>query len=109
MPDQVCIVPEQSSRAITHCSFAVKHSRLGTLRAKNYRGSDEEWTQIVSYVLGRAAPQGGDSVSLSGVTMTATISGAADEDKEITLSIRKRIESITVSSVAHVITVGPYI
>lgn len=74
---------------------SVKKSRLKNLRAKNYQGSDEEWAQIVSYVLATAPAALYHSAAISGVTVSAVVSGAEDENKEVTISIRKKIEAIT--------------
>lgn len=79
------------------CS-SVRHSRLKNLRAKNYHGSDDEWVQIVSYILGQLSGSDGKPDSTSGVEVSATIPGSEnnDEDKEMVLIIRKRIQTITV-------------
>ncbi|KAJ5907993.1 hypothetical protein N7495_000675 [Penicillium taxi] len=72
----------------------VKKSRLKDFRAKNYQGSEDEWAQIVSYILGEPIPAD-QLASISGIEATASITGSGDEDREIVLAIRKRVQSIT--------------
>lgn len=77
----------------------VKQSRLKSLHAKSYQGSDEEWAQIVSYVFGQFSSTVGKPVWSYGIEVSANVSDSANyEDKEIVLTIRKRIQSITVCS-----------
>lgn len=76
--------------------IAVRQSRLENLRAKNYRGSEEEWAQILSHVLGQDSPSTSHASWSSGVEVTASIQGPADEDKEMVIALRKRIDTITV-------------
>ncbi|EYE95886.1 uncharacterized protein EURHEDRAFT_411615 [Aspergillus ruber CBS 135680] len=74
----------------------IKQSRLKSLRAKSYQGSDEEWAQIVSYVFGQFSSTVGKPVWSYGIEVSANVSDSANyEDKEIVLTIRKRIQSIT--------------
>lgn len=78
----------------------VNQSRLKNLRAKSYQGSDEEWAQIVSYVFGQFSSTIGKPEWSHGIEVSASVSDSAnDEDKEIVLTIRKRIQTITVCSV----------
>ncbi|KAL2013427.1 hypothetical protein VTN00DRAFT_952 [Thermoascus crustaceus] len=74
---------------------SVRQSRLENLRAKNYRGSEEEWAQILSHVLGQDSPSTSHASWSSGVEVTASIQGPADEDKEMVIALRKRIDTIT--------------
>lgn len=72
----------------------VKQSRLNDLQAKNYQGSDDEWVKTVSLILGQcSAPDEPDWAT--GLEASASISGS-DEDKEIVITIRKRVQTITV-------------
>lgn len=73
---------------------AVKQSRLKDLRAKNYQGSEDEWTNIMTFVLGQSAPT--DGLDSAGLEVVANISGSDQENKELTITIRKRVQSITV-------------
>lgn len=84
----------------TDAQSAVKQSRLKDLRAKNYQGTDEEWSRIVSLVLGHASVSVDESGWSSGVEALASISGSGDEDKEIVITIRKRVQAITVRDLA---------
>ncbi|CDM35586.1 hypothetical protein DTO013E5_9834 [Penicillium roqueforti] len=71
----------------------VKQSRLNDLQAKNYQGSDDEWVKTVSLILGQcSAPDEPDWAT--GLEASASISGS-DEDKEIVITIRKRVQTIT--------------
>ncbi|PLN77099.1 hypothetical protein BDW42DRAFT_177534 [Aspergillus taichungensis] len=72
----------------------VRQKRLGDLRAKNYHGSDDEWVKILSYVFGQEQCNAGQSLS-SGIESSASIVGSDDEDKEMIITIRKRVQSIT--------------
>lgn len=73
----------------------VTKSKLKNLRGKNYQGSDDEWAQIVSYALGQL-PSADEQDWATGVETSASISGSEDEDKKMIITIRKRIQSITV-------------
>ncbi|KAI9933371.1 hypothetical protein ASPWEDRAFT_174528 [Aspergillus wentii DTO 134E9] len=79
----------------TPYTTTVRQSRLKNLRAKNYQGSDDEWTQTVSYVLGQLPASAGIPDWASGIEAFASISGSGDDDKEMVLTIRKKIEAIT--------------
>ena len=74
----------------------VKESNLSQLRAKNYQGSDEEWAQIIAYVLGQEESST-KPPSCNGVEISASITGDDGDDQELVITIRKRIESITVN------------
>lgn len=63
-------------------------------RAKNYQGDRDEWARIVSFVLGQFDPTSERAVA--GIEALATITGSGDEDREIVITIRKRVQSITV-------------
>ncbi|PLB33788.1 uncharacterized protein BDW47DRAFT_134763 [Aspergillus candidus] len=72
----------------------VRQKRLKDLRAKNYHGSDDEWIKIMSYVFGQEQCNAGQGL-LSGIESSASIVGSDDEDKEMIITIRKRVQSIT--------------
>lgn len=65
------------------------------LRAKNYQGSGDEWARILSVVLGQAAHA--NEPALAGIEASASITGTGDENQELIVTIRKRVQSITVS------------
>ncbi|KAL2216832.1 hypothetical protein M432DRAFT_551491 [Thermoascus aurantiacus ATCC 26904] len=73
---------------------SVRQSRLENLRAKNYKGSEEEWAQILTHVFGQDSSTSHASWS-SSVEVTASIQGPDDEDKEMVIAVRKRIDTIT--------------
>lgn len=72
----------------------VHQSRLKDLCVKNYQGTDHEWAQVVSLVLGQSAKA--NEPALTGIEASASIAGSGDEDKEIVITIRKRVQAITV-------------
>ncbi|RHZ43971.1 uncharacterized protein CDV56_101076 [Aspergillus thermomutatus] len=73
----------------------VRQNRLKTLCAKNYRGSDDEWVQIVSYVFGQLKEPILTSEMLSGIESSASIIESGNLSKELVITIRKRVQSIT--------------
>ncbi|KAF7168130.1 hypothetical protein CNMCM5623_001244 [Aspergillus felis] len=73
----------------------VRQARLKTLCAKNYRGSDDEWVQIVSYVFGQLKEPIPTFEVLSGIESSASIIESGDVSKELVITIRKRVQSIT--------------
>lgn len=75
--------------------WSVKQSQLNSFRYKNYQGTDEEWAQIVSLVLGQCAPTD-EQTWPTGIEVSTSIIGSDDEHKELVISIRKRVEDITV-------------
>lgn len=74
---------------------SIRQARLKNSRAKNYQGSDDEWVQIVSYIFEQPSPPH-NLDRISGVEVSASIPDTEnDEDKEMVLTIRKRIQTIT--------------
>ncbi|KAF5867226.1 hypothetical protein ETB97_004147 [Aspergillus alliaceus] len=74
----------------------VRQSSLKGLRAKNYQGDDEEWVQIVSHVFGQLEESAEKVGSLYGIESSASIIDANDDDdKELVITIRKRVQNIT--------------
>ncbi|RJE26082.1 hypothetical protein PHISCL_01607 [Aspergillus sclerotialis] len=73
----------------------VNSTSLKELRGKNYQGSDDEWAQIVSYVLGQLPPTVTNHDWATGIETLANISGPSDDDKIMVITIRKRIQKIT--------------
>lgn len=71
----------------------MRQSSLDHLRAKNYQGGRDEWARIISFVLGQSVP----SIE-PGIETLANITGSGDENKELVISIRKRVQSITVGN-----------
>lgn len=80
---------------MSSCS-AVKQTRLKDLQAKNYRGSHDDWVKTVSLILGQFSAPPDEPDWATGLEASASISGS-DEDKEIVITIRKRVQTITVS------------
>ncbi|KAJ5263723.1 hypothetical protein N7478_011328 [Penicillium angulare] len=72
----------------------IQERRLKDLRAKNYQGSDEEWIQIITHVFGQETTAA-KLESCAGVEISASIAGTGEDNKEIVLTIRKRVQSIT--------------
>ncbi|KAK5788487.1 hypothetical protein VI817_009445 [Penicillium citrinum] len=62
-------------------------------QSKSYQGSEEEWFQIIRFILGQSIT--GDEPALSsGLEATATVK-ESEEDGEIIITIRKRVQDIT--------------
>jgi hypothetical protein len=74
----------------------VKQTRLKDLRAQNYQGSDDEWVKIVALVLGQSSAPSDDADWATGLEVSAIISGSGQDDKELVITIRKRVQTITV-------------
>ncbi|CEN60138.1 hypothetical protein ASPCAL02579 [Aspergillus calidoustus] len=73
----------------------VRQAQLKNLRAKQYQGSDDEWRDTILHVLGLLEEPEKHSDLLTGIEVSATINGSGDEDKELVLTVRKRIQDIT--------------
>jgi hypothetical protein len=79
-------------------NYSVKQSNLKKLRFKNYQGSEEEFEQILGFVLKRNTPeQRLDARWSSGVEVVASVRESGEETKELVITIRRRIDTITVS------------
>lgn len=74
----------------------MKQTRLKDLRAKNHQGSNEEWIKIVSLILGQSSAPLDDSDWASGLEASAHVSGSDEDNKELVITIRKRVQTITV-------------
>ncbi|EFW22848.1 hypothetical protein D8B26_006418 [Coccidioides posadasii str. Silveira] len=79
---------------------SVKTSQISKLRAKNYRGSDEEWSGILSYVFNQDEGALKSDDWAAGLETIATVRSMGDEDeedgnKEVVITLRKRIDAIT--------------
>lgn len=77
--------------------LAVQASKIGSLRAKAYQGSDQEWAHIISSILGQPVTTA-EAALLEGIEATASVTGSDEEGKELVITIRKRVQSITVCS-----------
>ncbi|KAI9372397.1 hypothetical protein BJX61DRAFT_451163 [Aspergillus egyptiacus] len=73
----------------------VRQSQLKKFRAKNYQGSDEEWRDTVLYVFGVLDEPAKESDFLAGIEASASIRESGEEGKELVISVRKRIQTIT--------------
>ncbi|KAK2766174.1 hypothetical protein FQN54_007690 [Arachnomyces sp. PD_36] len=75
---------------------SVKQSRLKSLRAKNYQDSDEEWARILSHVFvpDRKSPASHRDWDKS-LEVVATVKEVDDDEKELVITLRKRIDGIT--------------
>lgn len=83
---------------VSDTSRTVRQSHLKNLRAKNYQGTDDEWTQIVLYIFRQPVTSNGKPEWTSGIETSASISGSDDDEdnKQLVITIRKRIQTITV-------------
>lgn len=75
---------------------AVKQKHVQDLKAKNYKGSDAEWSQILGYALSQNADPGRARDLIQGLEVVASIAGKEGQ-QTLTILLRKRIEDITVS------------
>lgn len=77
----------------------MKASQIDKLRAKNYRGSEDEWSGILSYVFNQDIDAATSQEWVSGLEVIAAIKSEDEDDegdKELVITLRKRIDSITV-------------
>ncbi|KAL4915568.1 hypothetical protein BDW62DRAFT_121351 [Aspergillus aurantiobrunneus] len=73
----------------------IRQSQLKKLRAKNYQGSDKEWEDIFLHVLGLQEEPAKDSELLTGIITSASINGSGNDDRELVMTVRKKIQTIT--------------
>lgn len=72
-------------------------SGIKKLRTKNYRGDDDEWVGVLSYSFDRIPESSANAEWISGLEVLAAVQGDGDEEnKELHITLRKRIDSITV-------------
>ena len=74
----------------------MQQSQLKKLRAKSYEGSDDEWQYTVLYVLGLQGETTQTTELIAGIEASATIIDSGDGNKGLVISVRKRIQTITV-------------
>ncbi|KAJ5698258.1 hypothetical protein N7462_000263 [Penicillium macrosclerotiorum] len=72
----------------------IKQTQLQDLCAKNYQGSQDEWAQTVSFVLGQSILSD-QPPWWSEIESSASVSTSNEGSKEIVLTIRKRVQDIT--------------
>ncbi|EEH02958.1 conserved hypothetical protein [Histoplasma capsulatum G186AR] len=75
----------------------VKSTQIDKLRAKNYQGTVDEWAGILAYALGQKQPASVPEEHKAGLEIAATVKQNEDDesDKEIVVTLRKRIDTIT--------------
>ncbi|QQK42762.1 DNA double-strand break repair and VJ recombination XRCC4 [Penicillium digitatum] len=73
----------------------VKQACLKDLHAKNYQGSNDEWIKTVSLILGQCSTPPDRPDWATGLEASASISGSNEDNKEIVITIRKRVQNIT--------------
>lgn len=79
--------------------YSVKQADLKRLRFKNYQGSEQEFEQILEFVLTRGTLERRlDAQWSSEVEVVASVRESREDTKELVLTIRRRIDTITVSS-----------
>jgi hypothetical protein len=76
----------------------VRQSEINKLRAKNYQGTDNEWKKTLLHILGFLEEGAENPELLTGVEASASVNAIGDDDKELVITIRKRIQTITVST-----------
>ncbi|PYI12126.1 hypothetical protein BO78DRAFT_332254, partial [Aspergillus sclerotiicarbonarius CBS 121057] len=73
----------------------VRQARLQTYRSKNYQGTHDDWTQIMLHALGQLENPTDGSELLSGVELSASITGRGSEGNELIIIVRRKIHTIT--------------
>ncbi|KAL5047938.1 hypothetical protein BDW71DRAFT_205891 [Aspergillus fruticulosus] len=73
----------------------LRQSEINELRAKNYQGTDDEWKKTILYVLGLQEEPAENLELPTGVEASASINGTGENDKELVITVRKRIQTIT--------------
>jgi hypothetical protein len=73
----------------------VRQSEINKLRAKNYQGTDNEWKKTLLHILGFLEEGAENPELLTGVEASASVNAIGDDDKELVITIRKRIQTIT--------------
>lgn len=75
----------------------MKSSQITKLRAKNYKGSDKEWTDILLHVFALREPSSDEPDNWkSGLEVVAAVKSEDEDEGQIVITLRKRIDSITV-------------
>lgn len=75
---------------------SLKSSQISKLRAKNYKGSDEEWTDILSHIFAQRDSSTSESNDWkSGLEVVAAVKSDDEDEGQIVITLRKRIDSIT--------------
>ncbi|KAL4949943.1 hypothetical protein BDW69DRAFT_66251 [Aspergillus filifer] len=72
----------------------LKQSQLTKLKAHNFQGSDDTWEEAVLHVLGLQEDTT-NNPALFGIEASASILGDGESDKELLITVLKRIQSIT--------------
>ncbi|KAL3438005.1 hypothetical protein BDV09DRAFT_141284 [Aspergillus tetrazonus] len=73
----------------------VRQSEINKLRAKNYQGTDDEWKKTLLHILGLLGEGAEDPELLTDVEASASVNATGEDDKELVITIRKRIQTIT--------------
>ncbi|KAL6233904.1 hypothetical protein BDW75DRAFT_241619 [Aspergillus navahoensis] len=73
----------------------LRQSEINKLRVKNYQGTDDEWKETILYVLGLREDPEENRELLTGIEASASINGTGKDDKELVITVRKRIQTIT--------------
>ncbi|EFR01156.1 hypothetical protein MGYG_04160 [Nannizzia gypsea CBS 118893] len=75
---------------------SLRSNGIKKLRAKNYRGDDDEWIGVLSYCFDRMPESDTNAEWISGLEVLAAVQGDDNEEnKELHITLRKRIDSIT--------------
>ncbi|KAL4927825.1 uncharacterized protein BDV17DRAFT_119261 [Aspergillus undulatus] len=69
--------------------------QLKKSKAHNYPGSDKDWQETVLSILGLQQGPTEKSEPLTGVETSACIIGDGDDDKELVITVKQRIQTIT--------------
>ncbi|KAL4959897.1 uncharacterized protein BDV14DRAFT_205268 [Aspergillus stella-maris] len=72
----------------------LKQSQLPKLKAHNFQGSDDDWKEAVLRVLGLQEGTS-NNPALLGIGASASIIGDGESDREVLITVLKRIQTIT--------------
>ncbi|KAL4813176.1 hypothetical protein BDW67DRAFT_109281 [Aspergillus spinulosporus] len=73
----------------------LRQSEINKLRAKNYQGTDDEWKKTLMHILGFQGEGAENPEILTGVEASASVNAINEDDKELVITVRKRIQTIT--------------
>lgn len=74
----------------------MRQARAKTHRSKGYQGTDEDWVLILLRALGQLEINTDNSDLLSGIELSASIKGQGRQGNQLVLTIRRRVQTITV-------------
>ncbi|KAL4746015.1 hypothetical protein BDW72DRAFT_210803 [Aspergillus terricola var. indicus] len=79
----------------TDAQRTVRQSEINKLRAKNHQGTDDEWKKTLLHILGFQGDAAENPELLTGVEASASVNAIQEDYKELVITVRKRIQTIT--------------